>query len=502
MCSNLFRSALLALLLLVGRQSSAGALDYAVIVSDGTSDREWLAIRAQYELLDADFAPGNIQHLVSPTELALTTALSGAAQHRDLTLILLGDARTNASGEIVLAVGARQIRASALRATLDELQPTLAGQALVIQDGDYAETFIKPLINPAYVSGARALMGSSLASERHVARVGGSISLLGRVLADHFASPTASLGNLAASATAELLWMTNAAVHPFKVDTDGAIRSTRDFLKDVFRSSRWRPDAPISAGYRPAADRAIVLVSDADSTFYGANAAAIHALETLGFRYSQVTWLAPPSNELFGQPDGAPSLSGIDSALIGATGAHDVVVFVAGHGSTSSVSLNSATRLDYPYLASRLAKLQKSLSGRLTVVLDSCFAGAFVTEMAKASTAGAYPNGPPVVIASAGIDAKATFSLGALGFDAFWSERVILGETVAQATLRAADAIALVPLGIGNPPQIPQLDANGNGIANEPADYASAGYTLLPRPLAEECVNGFCDPGFDPPPVY
>jgi streptogramin lyase len=149
-----------------------------------------------------------------------------------------------------------------------------------------------------------------------------------------------------------------------------------------------------------------------------------------------------------------------------AAGAESVIVYLVDHGGDETFRMSGTETLSAAQLDGWLAQLQGTLSGDLTVVYDACQSGSFVSRLA----------GPGrTVITSTSPGESAYFvSQGSLSFsNQFWTH-VFNGERLQDAySLARGSTTATFP------DQNPLLDANGNGVANEPADFDALGNTFI-----------------------
>ena len=205
-----------------------------------------------------------------------------------------------------------------------------------------------------------------------------------------------------------------------------------------------------------------------DATQASANF-AFRALAYQGYakgaiRYiSDNTTLDVDQNGIADDVVGPASNLNVEQAITGAfaAGADDLVVYLVDHGGTDTFRLSGTETLSATALAGWLGTWQSAHPGkRVTVIYDACHAGSFIDDLAA-------PN--RLVIASADDAENAYFvSVGALSFSAnFWSS-VLAGVNVRDAYVFARDATHA-----SFPTQTPQVDADGDGVANEPSDDAA-----------------------------
>ncbi len=140
-----------------------------------------------------------------------------------------------------------------------------------------------------------------------------------------------------------------------------------------------------------------------------------------------------------------------------AADAGDAVVFLTGHGGLQTFRIGSLETLTADDLNQWLSRLQQQIQGQVVVLYDACNSGSFIQALAAPKRA---------VIASTTDDRPAYFAAeGVLSFSyAFWSQ-LYLGANFYDALVNAQTAITDT-----FPGQLAQMDADGNGVANEKQD--------------------------------
>jgi len=189
--------------------------------------------------------------------------------------------------------------------------------------------------------------------------------------------------------------------------------------------------------------------------------------------------------------DAQPSLETLKHVLTSwaAYEAHDCVVYLVGDGSLGHVVLNDTETLTAEDLNAWLTTLEKSLAGNVTVIYDACRSGSFIPILSAGSE-----RCQRIVITGSAADQSASFLCeGALSFSNYFWRHVLYGADVGESFIHARQAISLSGLG-----QMPAIDSNGNGIANEKEDNQQArnvtlGFGIL---LAEDppILGSVCPP--------
>jgi hypothetical protein len=147
----------------------------------------------------------------------------------------------------------------------------------------------------------------------------------------------------------------------------------------------------------------------------------------------------------------------------------DVVLYLVGEGEAGAFKLSPTEKLLPTTLQASLNTLQANLPGKIVVVYDGSYSGGFLPSLVT-------PTGKErILVSSAGAGQAARFlSGGYLSFSQFFWTRVANGATVLRAFLDSQNALRSTC-----PGQEPQLDDNGNGIANENTDAGLARYYAL-----------------------
>ncbi|MEQ1637181.1 MAG: hypothetical protein ABL903_10845 [Methylococcales bacterium] len=137
---------------------------------------------------------------------------------------------------------------------------------------------------------------------------------------------------------------------------------------------------------------------------------------------------------------------------------NDLVVYLAGFGTSNKFQINSTETLSGEELAAWLTELEKNLPGKVTVVIESDNAGSFLNALAN-------KNRPRIVIASSSANQPVLMAdHGVNSFSySFWSQ-VMDGASLQTAFFAAQNAIS--PFMANNQPLQAQGDANGDAQSN------------------------------------
>ena len=200
------------------------------------------------------------------------------------------------------------------------------------------------------------------------------------------------------------------------------------------------------------------------------------ALLYQGFEKDEIQLLAPSfdldfdGNDDFDDVDGLVSSSEIEQGLSDwAKDASELVVYIIGHGGENRFQINKGGELlGASELAVWLDRFQAETGRRVTLIYDACRSGSFLATDLVTLT---YDR---VIITSSSGEQPAWFiDQGRISFSyQFWS--AVFGKANIFEAYRQSKAIM-------RGYQQALIDANGNGIANEKADYLAAADLKLGR---------------------
>jgi DNA-binding beta-propeller fold protein YncE len=146
--------------------------------------------------------------------------------------------------------------------------------------------------------------------------------------------------------------------------------------------------------------------------------------------------------------------------------AEKLLIYLTDHGNQGTFRINAGEGEAGMLTAGELSEWLDELPGtEVVVIIDACYAGSFV---------GAEGLSKPgrIIITSTGPTEKALFGLsGSLSFSNYFWAQVFNGANLHKAFTTARQAVRF----LGNQsvnPQTPQVDANGNGNANEAQEDA------------------------------
>lgn len=205
---------------------------------------------------------------------------------------------------------------------------------------------------------------------------------------------------------------------------------------------------------------------------------AYRALLFQGYRRENIKFLSPDmhvdvnGDGLFNDVDAPATLAELQTALLSwATGAtspaHELVLYIVDHGGDSEFRLNATQVISAQQLDEWLDELQARIPGKILVVYDACQSGTFLPHLTSPDP------GERIVISSAG-DENAIFAhQGDMSFSfQFWSS-LLTGANLLSAFTRASNMMGRF--------QTPQIDADGDGVANEKEDRDAINALVLGR---------------------
>ena len=198
---------------------------------------------------------------------------------------------------------------------------------------------------------------------------------------------------------------------------------------------------------------------------------AYGGLSFQGYSDEDIYLLAPASIPEVSKLTLLPTLDNIEYAIAtwAADSTLDVMIYLIGSGGDGTFEVNATELLASATLDSWIDSLQESITGKVTVIYDACRSGSFVQALSPPT------DKKRILLASTGSDQPAYFiSNGAISFSKFFWSRIANGTNIRDSFNHAKMAMAFLTKN-----QTPQIDDNGNGIANEKIDgYLSRGYTL------------------------
>ncbi len=201
--------------------------------------------------------------------------------------------------------------------------------------------------------------------------------------------------------------------------------------------------------------------SDDMETAIGTNANLAHtALTYQGYTDENICFLSAGDSE---HGDGKLTSDALESVIRDSASEDtwDLTLYLVGKGEKGEFRMNETETLTPADLDKWLDSLQIRLPGTVTVIYDADHSGSFLPLLRPSD------DKTRILISGSSAEERAIFLSGGLisfsGF--FWSE-IGNGENVRDAFLNAGKALNSYSEG----PPTPQLDDNGNGIANEETD--------------------------------
>lgn len=196
---------------------------------------------------------------------------------------------------------------------------------------------------------------------------------------------------------------------------------------------------------------------------------AYNALVQRGFTDESIRFFSPNIGfdlnfDGLGDVMGASWTALRDAVVDWAADADGLLVYLAGHGRTGVFDLDSGQALNAGDLDAWLDQLQENLAGRVTVIIEACYAGSFIPSLAPP------PGKQRILITSAGSNHVAYIpSKGNLSFSSSFWTAILSGQSLGEAFAASAQAITQIVAS-----QSPQLEATGDGVANTAEDQSAA----------------------------
>lgn len=204
---------------------------------------------------------------------------------------------------------------------------------------------------------------------------------------------------------------------------------------------------------------------------------AYHVLRHIGYAKEDISLLSADTqvdldnDGIANDVTGNCTLDNLDVALkTSSRGSDLLLLYMVDHGGPNTFRMNEKEVLQSSQLLDWLNELRPNVAGPMIVINDSCQSGSLVEIMATA-----WLNPSPIVITSAKSGQSAYFlGTGASSFSSFFWTEILHGQSLKSAFSSAAGITEdLYEL------QSPQLDSNGDGIANLSADYESISNVYL-----------------------
>ncbi|MBF0450139.1 MAG: hypothetical protein HQK75_05515 [Candidatus Magnetomorum sp.] len=237
---------------------------------------------------------------------------------------------------------------------------------------------------------------------------------------------------------------------------------------------------PIALGDGTA--KAIIVVGDdtyGDALFQANANLAYRALNYQGFGKNDIYYLSKDTDldlDDNSQPDDVDALAttaNLKHAILEwAIDAEHVIIYLIGHNDLY-FRMNATEVLVNSDLDQWMDQLQIQTKCRISFIFDACKSGNFLSTLSAPET---YSR---VVITSTGVDENA-YLIGSISFSNYFWTNVFNGLSVKASFDLAATTTAQInqPPFMATP-QNPLMDADGDGVANEPEDYRLTQYLFF-----------------------
>ena len=221
--------------------------------------------------------------------------------------------------------------------------------------------------------------------------------------------------------------------------------------------------------------KAIIVVGDdtyGDALFQANANLAYRALNYQGINKNNIYYLSKDTdldlddNGMTDDIDALATNENLEKAVKDwAKDARHVIIYLIGHNDLF-FRMNATEILDNTQLDTWMDQLQAASSCRITFIFDACKSGNFVQTYAAPDS---YSR---VVITSTGVDEN-SYLVGAISFSNYFWTNIFNGHSIQTAFQLATQTTSQInqPPFMATP-QNPLMDANNNGISNEPEDYS------------------------------
>jgi hypothetical protein len=147
--------------------------------------------------------------------------------------------------------------------------------------------------------------------------------------------------------------------------------------------------------------------------------------------------------------------------------ATELLIYLVDHGEQGNFIISDTEKLSADTLSRWLNDLQTSLNIPVTVVYDACRSGSFVSKLSPP------PAGKERIVMTSALPTQEAVISSNLSFSFFFWDGIFNGKELGNAFVYSRDQVPVQ--------QNPQLDADGNGKANEPSDETLAGKRKVRR---------------------
>lgn len=204
---------------------------------------------------------------------------------------------------------------------------------------------------------------------------------------------------------------------------------------------------------------------------------AYRALKFQGFSDANIKLLTNDSANKFlnaddngtNDYDGKATPTNVANAIMGwAGGVEDVVIFLQGHGtsgSNSKMQIYPSEKLNSSTLNRYLNELETKISGKLIIILDTCYGGSFIPTLLKpkryvltSSNAAQY-----AIIAGYGNSFSGNF----------WGSLAFFGGNVGTSFMYSRSAMSTQKVNTGGLSSYQQAQYDADGVAGESATDAN-----------------------------
>jgi len=169
-------------------------------------------------------------------------------------------------------------------------------------------------------------------------------------------------------------------------------------------------------------------------------------------------------------------MSALEDALVWAQDRVNVnnplYVYMVGRGTQAGLEIRSGEMLSADRLGEKLDILERETGGRTTLIVDASHAGQFIRQLSHQGRQVISSTGPGLAFYQAE---------GYLSFSQYFLTDLNQGKSMQEAFLHTNNILRNLPGAFGK--QKPELEAEGNLIANQPGDYLLTSNAFIGAPF-------------------
>ena len=270
----------------------------------------------------------------------------------------------------------------------------------------------------------------------------------------------------------------DSGTHPGQFSQPGGITLSADGLRVFVTEERYNRVQVFKKQTTSEKSKAIIVAGGgpfAGNHLWGATQMctnfAYHVLVSQGFTKESIHYLTSDRDldlDSNGVPDDVDDNANgvnLEAAITKwAADAENVVLYLVDHGGTGTFRINGTETLSVTDLDIWLDQLQISTSCSITIIIDTCESGSFVSQLIP-------PVGKKRVILTSTSPGESAYFVtqGSVSFSSYFWTHIFNGLDIKNAFTSTVDAIAVT-----TPYQHPLMDTDGDGVDNAGDDYSLA----------------------------